>query len=333
LPTASFDASILLMVLPPAAFAVAALAARGRARVLSGVAIALFLPTHLAEMPRLYPTFPSRLFYPPVPELDALPRADEPYRTTALGYDLVPNQSALYGLEDVRGYQAVENARSASTYSLWCVPQPVWFNRIDDLTKPFLSFLNVRFAIAGPGQAVPAGWRELRRGPRCAVFENPAALPRAFAPESVRFVPDPSKTVELMRSCRDFSKVAWIEDSARPEGEAPNGRARVTATARGADLDVHVDAQSRSWIVVSQTAWRGWEAREGARLLPLRFANQAFLAFEVGPGRHEVRLEYRPRSFRLGVGLALASAAALVAVGILGRRRARTRIAPNAPAI
>ena len=29
--------------------------------------------------------------------------------------------------------------RYVYTYDLWCKAQPVWFNRVDDLTRPFLS--------------------------------------------------------------------------------------------------------------------------------------------------------------------------------------------------
>ena len=66
---------------------------------------------------------------------------------------LRPNGGALYGLEDARGYESIVLARVADTYPLWCRPQAASFNRVDDLTRPFLAFLNVRYAIAPPDAA------------------------------------------------------------------------------------------------------------------------------------------------------------------------------------
>src|SRR5690349_8639592 len=71
----------------------------------------------------------------------------EPYRVAGIGNALVPNVSAVYGIEDVRAYEAMTLSRLRDTFPLWCVPQGVWFNRVDDATRPFLSFLNVRWLL------------------------------------------------------------------------------------------------------------------------------------------------------------------------------------------
>ncbi len=62
------------------------------------------IAAHIAELQPLYPTISSDLFYPPIPEFELLPKSPEPYRVTAGGFTLVPNQSALWELEDRRGY-------------------------------------------------------------------------------------------------------------------------------------------------------------------------------------------------------------------------------------
>jgi len=268
---------------------------------------------HLAETPRLYPAFRAGLFYPPVPELGALPRGGEPYRVAALGFDLVPNQSALWELEDPRGYESLNNARYLTTYPLWCVPQGVWFNRIDDASRPFLAALNVRFLVGGPQSPVPAGWTEWTRGPNCAIFENPSALPRAFVPERIVYVGSPLRTVQDMEARPDFARVGWIEDPAE-SGEVGNGPAAVNTRRRGTDLLLDIDAQAPTWIIVSQTAWKGWRAFEGGREIALHFADQALLGFHVSAGRHVVRLTYRPRS--VPVSFAISAAAVLLLAGV-----------------
>jgi hypothetical protein len=114
--------------------------------------------------------------------------------------------------------------------------------------------------------------RDLRELPR---------LARAFDSAAVRFEADASRTVKEMAACADFSRVAWIEDRKRA-GWKRNGPAEVTTVRRGADLEISVTARARSWIVVSQTFWKGWQARRAVGKFPY-FANQAFLSFEVEP--------------------------------------------------
>jgi hypothetical protein len=287
---------------------------------LAAAATALFLLVRVAETPRLYPSFSAADFYPSLKEIDRLPREGEPFRIAGLGNALLPNQSALYGLEDVRGYEGVTNARLAETFPLWCTPQRLWFNRVDDPSLPFLASLNARFVLADPETPTPAGWREVSRGSALSIFENPAALPRAFAPAHVRFIGNPSRTVAEMKACRDFSQTAWIESAGETPREIENGRAAVRAREDGPDLVLDVDAAAPSWIVVSETNWKGWRASENNTRFPIFFANHAFVGFRVPAGRHRVRLEYRPASFFQGIALFATTLLTLIAIAA---RRAR----------
>jgi hypothetical protein len=285
-----------------------------RPRSFGIAAAALFLVFRSAGTPRPTPTFRAADFYPPLPELARIPRG-EPWRIAGLGNALAPNQATLYGLEDARGYEGVNNARLMETYPLWSQAQPLWFNRVDDPNRGFLKFLNVRWLAAAPGTAAPAGWREIARGRALAIFENPSALPRAFAPRRVRFVGDSSRTAAEMGSNADFADLAWIEAPGEAPREIENGSATVRVREEGPDLVLDIDAAAPAWIVASETNWKGWRAHEGNTRFPVVFANHAFVGFRVPAGKHVVRLEYRPGSFVAGIALA---AAALVAAFIAG---------------
>jgi hypothetical protein len=294
---------------------------RKRPAAFSATGLAVFLLFRVAETPRLSPTFRSADFYPAIPEFARLPRGGEPYRVVGVGGALVPNQSAVYGLEDVRGYEAITHARLAETFPLWCTPQRLWFNRVDDPSRPFLSFLNARFAIAEPSATAPRGWKEVTRGPSVSIFENPAVLPRAFSPPRIRLVAGSAAVVPEMAAHSDFSRLAWIESDGERLGEVANGPATVSTREDGPDLVLDVIAEAPAWIVVSETNWKGWRAREGSTRFPVLFADQAFIGFRIPRGRHRVRLEYRPFSFMAG---AILASMGFVLVGILasvGSRR------------
>ena len=327
--TAAQDLSVVLAVSPALIFGVLALVLRKSPGAAAVCAFVLLAAARVIELPRLYETFPANLFYPPdLEELRSLPRAGAPYRTVGLGYSMVPNQSALWELEDPRGYEAMTNLRYLETYPLWCVNQPVWFNRVDDPSRTFLSFLNVRFAVGEPGAAVPPGWKPFAGGEHCAIFENPNALARAFAPERVRFVAPSEDAVSLMWTCRDFSKTAWIEASSGAGAEQDNGRAGVAVTRDGPDLLLEITASSPAWIVASETAWKGWKAYVDGARTPISIANHAFLAFRVSAGKHRARLVYRPDSF--AAGLAISGASLLVAAGLALRASIQQRAMPAA---
>ena len=312
---------VLLGIVPVVLLAVFARFFRASPARCEAIALGLFLTCRTADLPPLYPEFDARLFYPAVPELSRLPATPEPYRVVGLELTLPANQAAMYELEDPRGYTSMTNTRYLHLYPLWCIPQAVWFNRVDDPNRPFLSFLNVRYAIGHPGEPVPAGWRELVRGPDCSVFENPRALPRAFAPERIRFHGPREDPLPEMLAATDFGKMAWIDDGVSAGKEIANGRARVSTRREGIDLFLDVDAAAPAWIVVSQTFWRGWKAEIDGTAAPLHYANLAFVGVRVSAGRHRIALRYRPMSVEVGF---LAFALTVVGIAIVRLRRPKS---------
>jgi hypothetical protein len=311
---------------PVLLLALAAAATSRNGRHLAGIALLLLSAERSIEMGGTYPTLPARTLAPPLPTLSALPRGNtaEPFRIVAQGDVLRPNASALYGLEDVRGYESIALDRFVDTYPLWCRPQWASFNLVENLDTPFLSFLNVRFALAPPDAVAPAGWKETARGPEMALFSNPRALPRAFVPPRVGVASDSAAMLAAMRQTADFGEICWVEGSRPPE---KNGRATVSAMEDGPDLSLRVDAAERALVATSVPDWPGWRAEVDGRQVPTLAVNHAFVGFYLDAGKHEVKLAYRPASFRNGLLLFWLGIAAALALSsrrrISGDSRAR----------
>jgi hypothetical protein len=283
-------------------------------------ALSLLVAQRLLEMSGTYPTLPAGSLAPPLPTLGAAPIGGEPGRVVAAGSTLRPNGAALYALEDVRGYESIVLDRLVDTFPLWSREQPASFNRVEDLTRPFLSFLNVRFAIAAPDAPAPAGWTEQARGPEMAIFENPRALPRAFVPRRLRRVADARARLGEMARATDFAETAWLSSGGAPD--EPNGPAALALRAPGNDLVISADAPRRALVATSIPDWPGWTARDaGGAALPVEAVNHAFVGVWVPAGKSEVRLSYRPRSVRVGSALFVAGVLACAAIGISRRRR------------
>ena len=333
----SFLQSRLLLQLVPLAllaFSVAAgFARRGFGRLLPAAALVLLVAERGAEARGVYPTFPSRAFYPDLEVLRPIPR-DAPWRFTAVGFTFVPNVSALYELEDVRGYEAMTFAPLVETFSLWCVPQPIWFNRVEDPARPFLSFLNVRWVLAPEDRSMPPGWIERAAGDGTRLFENPQALPRAFAPRRLRYETSAQAAREALDEIPDFAGFGVLEASGSERGLAgrwiENGAARVGIESYGAQrLALEVDAAEGGSVVgTSITRWPGWKLRIDGRPAPLRTYNRAFLAFRVPAGRHAAVLHYRPDGFTAGLAVSAGMLFACAVSAVLLPRTSRGRRAP-----
>ncbi len=300
----AFAAALSLAML--AAFAVDAL---DRHRGLVLILFAVVLVQRVHEDGAFYPALPREAFFPRVPLIARIPRDA---RMTAAGFAFTGNNPTMYALEDARGYQAMTNLRLYETYPLWSTYQRAWFNRVDDLSRPFLSFLNVRYAI-GQGDA-PEGWRLLAEDRGARLFENLHELPRAFVPPRIRYERGGAPVLKAMQSATDFSQLAWIEAPEYEPHEIANGPGQVTLRRTGLAYEMDVSLAHDGWVVVSATAWKGWRARvDGHRVEP-RFANHAFLGVFVPRGTHRVTLDYFPRSFVVGRAMSLATLAVIAAL-------------------
>jgi Bacterial membrane protein YfhO len=321
---------ILLQTVPPLAAAAFVGFARRR-HTLGGRVVAVlvlaFVVQRALEENGTYPTFPRSAFYPPLRVLDPIPRGS-PVRMAALGYSFAPNIAAMYGVEDVRGYEAMTLKAYTDTYPFWCRSLPSSYNLVTDASSPWLAFLGVRYVLVPPSMIAPAGWRILAEENGSRLVENPKALARAFAPEHVAWVGDRDLALAVIQSIGDFARDGVVGAAQPgPPGWLPNGPARVEVAASGEDrMTVTIDSTSPVFVGTSVPRWIGWRLTLDGSAAPLLAFNHAFLGFQVPAGRHEARLRYRPGSFVFGG--AVSAATALLAAGLWLREGLRRRRAP-----
>ena len=274
--------------------------------------VGLILAQRVLSDGGLYHSFTQRQAYPPVPLFEKI----EGGRIVATGDLLIPQTATMYGLEDVRGVPSLTLRAYAETYSLWCKPQPVWFQRVDDLTRPFLSFLNVRYAISD--RPAPPGWRQVAYDRGTYLHENTRVLPRAFVPASASVgYPRLWNLSDLLKET-DFAARAWIEADVPRQTVETSGRVTVRESRLGYTLDAEM--RGDGWVVTSIPNWPGWRATLDGRRVDTAIANHAFVGVHVPRGRHQVRLEYWPRSFAWGAGITMATLALLGCVMLFGPR-------------
>ena len=127
---------------------------------------------------------PQKYFRPPLPIVEALRShaPAEPFRVAGLDWTFLPNASAQYGLEDIRGSDPMAFVSYDSYLQRFTVQEAgTWVRRVVDPQAAELDFLNVRYLMTDPSVAPGGRWKELYRGPDGGLYENPAARPRFFS--------------------------------------------------------------------------------------------------------------------------------------------------------
>jgi hypothetical protein len=138
------------------------------------------------------------------------------------------------------------------------------------------------------------------------------ALPRARLVSSTQQSARPAVDIETI----DVANTALVEEPVDVE-LGPAGTAAIQQDRPGA-IRIAVETPTRQLLVLAESFHPGWRAAvDGARARALR-VNGDFIGVVVGPGIHEVKLRFAPRSFEVGRWTSLAGIAIVLAVAIGG---------------
>lgn len=255
-------------------------------------------------------------------------QAPEPFRVMAEGRDLEPDLGALYGLWDPRGYDPMRPADAALVAGRGFLPRfkvgrelRLESRRFPVHAQRMFDYLGVRYLLARHQRRVPPPWEPAWNDTGGRVWRNPRALPLFFLPAAARREPEMDKALEQALAIRDFAALGVAEGEPAAGPQPQSGTVRIERVLpNGFDLEV---ATATGGLVASSVASAdGWrlELLEGPGPAELRRVNGGFTGFEIGPGRHRVRLDYRPAGWTWGLRLAgLAGLVGLAAVLYLSK--------------
>jgi hypothetical protein len=193
----------------------------------------------------------------------------------------------------------------------------------------FYDLYNVKYLIAGEDTAVPAHFVPVHQDGKRMLYQNPRALPRAFMVYQSKVVGGDIRALNVARG-EGFDPAQQVVlkagGEARPLDVDPgSGAGRVTIVGRGPNhLDFVVETPVEGYLVVSEMWMPDWVAEVSGERQDVIQANYTFRAVYVPPGRHDIHMVYRPRPWRIGLGVTSATISLLAvwAVVALARQRA-----------
>ena len=86
-------------------------------------------------------------------------------------------------------------------------------------------------------------------------------------------------------------------------------------------LDLQVNAEENSLLVLSDTYYPGWKAFVDGKETKIYRADYAFRALPLNAGTQRVEFVYDPMSFKLGAGVTILGILGCIGMGWIGRRR------------
>jgi hypothetical protein len=238
-----------------------------------------------------------------------------------------------YGLETLAGYNSLVPWRFIIFASYASGYSPFAHNIGDTVpirrARPGLfDLLGVTHVLAGPDAAGRWQWEH-----------NPGAFPRAYLVPAPVVVPEGTAGEAIPAELRALARLEQLDPretvilhgatarsalaAAGADGSTPLEPFRpISPVARSANritLEVAVDRPAI--LVLNEPFFHGWRAWDGRVEIPVLRANVLFRALALGPGRHEILLEFDPRSWRIGWWISLAALGLVGGLLVVPRRR------------
>jgi Bacterial membrane protein YfhO len=159
-------------------------------------------------------------------------------------------------------------------------------------------------------------WREVDRFPGGVMYENRQALPRAWVVPAVRQL-TPEAILQTIQTSRlpdgtlyQPETLALVETIAGLEGLDSPAIAGWTGQAQrrkigDTEVEVQTDTPTPALLVLSDVNYPGWQAWVDGQSTSIGQTNYVQRGVKVPAGKHTVRFEFHPLSFKLGAGITI----------------------------
>jgi hypothetical protein len=264
-----------------------------------------------------------------------LPAAHGPFR--------LHNAGMTYGFESAGGYDSTPIWRYV--HLLWILnhgapyPHPTLRDdlaagTVTQMNSPLVDLLGVRWFIGpdSPGPrwveryAPPPGAKPLARheptwDARLRVYENAAAMPRAFVVYDAQVV-DGEKAAATALSKLDVRHAALLETAPDPKPVGDHREltpARLTAVERQRVV-IEADTAAPGILVLTEAMYPGWTATVDDKPAPLLTADYALRGVALSAGHHVVEMRFTSVPVRRGLWISSLGLLGLLLL-VLARRR------------
>lgn len=225
-----------------------------------------------------------------------------------------PDLSLLHRVHDVWG---VVNPLTLADYNRY-------WEHMGSRSSPLYDFLNAKYVIGSKGVALD--WVKFvpvfDGDPQVNIYLNTKASPRAFLVHQALIAADREEAFDLIHQ-PDFDPATMVVLEGSGGEALPSDEAEAVSIVSYQPNEILLDVTvaASGYLVLSEVYYPGWRAYVDGRKEVIQRANYTFRAIHLEPGSHRVRLLFSPLSWKVGLGISLATWLSLIGWGLLWARR------------
>ncbi|MBO6523483.1 MAG: YfhO family protein [Balneolaceae bacterium] len=181
-------------------------------------------------------------------------------------------------------------------------PNPLFSGQFG-INLDLLAMLNAKYITYSAGLNIP-GLTPAFNGRAGVVYELDNVLPKAFFVDSTITAETAPEAFEYLSPGRiDFAKVAVVENFDATTSLDSLSSVEVTSYT-GAEISLKVSRSKPGFLVLSEIYYpAGWVALLDGEEVPIHKTNYLVRGVQIPAGEHTLELDFRPRSYALGVKL------------------------------
>lgn len=275
------------------------------------------------------PTIAPQHVFPTPGAIQFLQQDRDIYRVSGTDLILYPNSAMVFGISDIRGYDAIVPRRYTNLIDSLAGHHRFHFHSLFvEAESPLFDLLNVKYVLTD--QELDKKWELVYRDAGSVrVYWNQNVLPRAFVVYRAEIVDTADQSLErVLDSAFDPRERVVLE-------QMPTGWTELPATTSAATVQItdyqanrvtlDVETAADGLLVLTDTYAPGWKALLDGYPTPVYIANHAFRTVVVPAGTHQVEFVYEPLGFRIGAAISFLTMAALMLIPLAIRTK-RSRV-------
>jgi hypothetical protein len=186
------------------------------------------------------------------------------------------------------------------------------------LNLDLLGALNIKYITYQQGLNIP-GLTPVFSSTRGTVYKNEKLLPKAFFVDSLVTAATPNEAYDFVEQPNvDYSSIAVVETT-ETLSTSPDSTSKVEVTEyTGAEMTLALKRSKPGFLVLSEIYYpAGWVATLNGNEIPIYKTNFVLRGFEIPEGEHILKLEFKPKSYSIGVTLSWVSLGFQILIALL----------------
>ena len=186
------------------------------------------------------------------------------------------------------------------------------------LNLNLLGALNIKYINYQPGLQIQ-GLTQVYSGNSGAVYENQKLLPKAYFVDSLVIANSAQQAYSFIENPDvDYSKVAVVETSESIISSADSLSSAVITNYTGQNISINTSRSKPGFLILSEIYYpAGWIAKLDGEEIPIYKANYVLRGLQIPEGEHVLELEFKPKSFYLGVTIGWISLGLQILLGLI----------------